>query len=232
MFTNQYTSILDDRFISYLSYLIFMDVGVFFASLGISLLELSEAGAVAAIYHGILKNSKPFLYAILGVLTVFIPVFTLGKYIYLVPLDYFLLVAAAILFYFGYRLLRSARRYFKKQIKAKKEEEEKEGVGVVFTVSVIEGLEAALVILALIPKSYSSALLGAVIAGVLVIILTAILKAQIAKIRLPHLKYVLSSLLFSLGTMWLTEIFFDINEAFLALFFVIYLGVNYLLIKV
>ena len=214
------------------TYLIFMDVGVFLASLGISLLELSEAGAVAAIYHGILKNSKPFLYSILGVLIVFIPVFTLGKYIYLVSLDYFLVVAAVILFYFGYRLLRSARRYFKKQIKGKKEEEEKEGAGVVFTVSIVEGLEAALVILALIPKSYSSALLGATLAGILVVILTAILKAQIAKIRLPHLKFVLSSLLFSLGTMWFIEIFFDINEAFLAMFFLIYLGVNYLLIKV
>jgi len=209
-----------------------MDIGVFFASLGISLLELSEAGAVAAIYHNILKNSRPFLYAILGILVVFIPVFTLGKFIYLVPLRYFLLAAAVILFYFGYRLIRSARRYFKKLFKVKKEEEEKEGAGVVFTVSAVEGLEAALVILALIPQSYSSALLGATIAGILVIILTATLKAQIARIRLPHLKFVLSSLLFSLGTMWFSEIFFDINELFLGLFFLIYLGANYVVIKV
>jgi len=210
-----------------------MDIGVFLASLGISLLELSEAGAVAAIYHNILKNSKPFFYAVLGILVVFIPVFTLGKLIYLVPLRYFLLAAAVILFYFGYRLIRSARRYFKKLFKIKKEEgEEKEGAGVVFTVSAVEGLEAALVILALIPKSYSSALLGAVIAGILVVILTATLREQIARIRLPHLKFVLSSLLFSLGTMLFSEIFFDINELFLGLFFLIYLGVNYVLIKV
>ena len=208
-----------------------MDLGVFLASLGISLLELTEAGAVAAIYHSILKSAKPFLYAVLGILVVFIPVFTLGKYIYLVPLDYFLLVASAILFYFGYKLLRSARRYFKRQF-TRKEGEEKEGISVVFTISAVEGLEAGLVILALIPKSYSSALLGAVTAGGLVIILTAIMKAQVAKIRLPHLKFVLSSLLFSLGTMWLSEVFFDINEIFLGLFFLIYLGVNYLVIKI
>lgn len=209
-----------------------MDIGVFFASFAISLLELSEAGAVAAIYHNILKNFKPFLYAILGILVVLIPTFTLGRYIYLVPLNYFLLVAGVILFYFGYRLIRSARRYFKRQFKVKKEEDEKEGVGVVFTVSAVEGLEASLVILALIPKSYSSALIGAVIAGVLVIILTAIMKAQIAKIRLPHLKFVLSSLLFSLGTMWFAEVFLDVNELFLGLLFLIYLGVNYVIIKV
>lgn len=209
-----------------------MDIGVFFASFAISLLELSEAGAVAAIYHNILKNFKPFLYAILGILVVLIPTFTLGRYIYLVPLNYFLLVAGVILFYFGYRLIRSARRYFKRQFKVKKEEDEKEGVGVVFTVSAVEGLEASLVILALIPKSYSSALIGAVIAGVLVIILTAIMKAQIAKIRLPHLKFVLSSLLFSLGTIWFAEVFLDVNELFLGLIFLIYLGVNYVIIKV
>ncbi|BFI76938.1 hypothetical protein [Sulfurisphaera ohwakuensis] len=207
-----------------------MNLGVFFASLGISLLELSEAGAVAAIYHNILKNNLPFIYAIAGVLIVLIPTFTLGKYIYLVPINYFLLVAAIILFYFGYRLIRSARRYFKKQFK-RKEEEKEEGIGVVFTISAVEGLEAALVILALIPQSYFSALLGTIISGILVVILTALLKAQIAKIRLPHLKFVLSALLFSLGSMWLLEIFTDITEAFLAIFFVIYLGINYLIIK-
>ncbi|BFH74100.1 membrane protein [Sulfurisphaera javensis] len=208
-----------------------MDLGVFFASLGISLLELSEAGAIAAIYHNILKNNIPFLYAILGVLVVLIPTFTLGKFIYLVPLSYFLLAASVILFYFGYRLLRSARRYFKKQFKKKGEKEEKEGVGVVFTVSAVEGLEASLVILALLPQSYSSALLGAIIAGVAVVILTAVLKAQIAKIRLPHLKFILSALLFSLGTLWLGEVFIGIDEIFLPLFLLIYLGVNYIIIK-
>ncbi len=69
--------------------------------------------------------------------------------------------------------------------------------------SATEALEAALVIIALIPKSYSSALLGTLIAaGGAVVLLTIALKDQIARIRLPHLKFVLSSLLFSLGTMW------------------------------
>ncbi|MFP3194606.1 MAG: hypothetical protein RXR11_04835 [Caldivirga sp.] len=33
-----------------------MEFGVFFAALGISLLELSEAGAVTAIYQGLYKG--------------------------------------------------------------------------------------------------------------------------------------------------------------------------------
>jgi uncharacterized membrane protein len=76
-----------------------MDIAVLLASLGISILELSEAGAVAVIFNGIYKNGKPYIYGLAGVLTVLIPVFTLGKYIAL-PLEYVLIVAGVILFYF------------------------------------------------------------------------------------------------------------------------------------
>ncbi|MFP3194605.1 MAG: hypothetical protein RXR11_04830 [Caldivirga sp.] len=53
------------------------------------------------------------LYSLAGVLLVLIPNFTVGRYIVYLPLDYVLAASAVILFYFGYRLLRSARRYFK-----------------------------------------------------------------------------------------------------------------------
>ena len=208
-----------------------MDFGVFLASLGITLLEFSEAGVVASIYHGIYKNSLPFLYAIAGVLVVTIPILTLGKLIVLVPLDYVLIVSGVILAYFGYKLLRSARRYFKHIKRTRTEEEKKEGLGVVFTVSAVEALEAGLVVLALIPQDYISAVLGVGVASIIVIILTAILKAQIARIRLPHVKFVLSALLFSLATMWFSEVFFDANELLLPLYFFVFLGVNYAVIK-
>ncbi|MCH4815707.1 MAG: hypothetical protein QXY87_08565 [Saccharolobus sp.] len=207
-----------------------MDVSVFLAALGISLLELTEAGAIAAIYHNIYKNNLPFIYAVLGVAVVLIPTFTVGRLIYLVPLNYVLLASAVILFYFGYRLIRSARRSFKGI--RKKGEEKEEGLSVVFTVSAIEGFEAALVILALIPQSYSSALMGAILASFLVVVLTAILKSQVARIRLPHLKFVLSALLFSLGTLWISEVVFDIPDVILPLFFLAYLGINYAIIKI
>jgi len=203
------------------------------ASLGITLLEFSEAGVVASIYHGIYKNSLPFLYAIAGVLVVTIPILTLGKLITLIPIDYVLIVSGIILAYFGYKLLRSARRYFKtvKGGGVKSDEEKKEGLSVVFTVSAVEALEAGLVVLALIPQDYISAVMGVGIASVIVIILTAVLKAQIARIRLPHVKFVLSALLFSLATMWFSEAFFDANELLLPLYFFVFLGVNYLAVK-
>ena len=136
-----------------------------------------------------------------------------------------------ILFYFGYKLIRSSRRSFKR-LRKRSNEEEKEGVSVVFVVSATEAFEAALVILALLPQSYFSALLGCILAGVVVSILTFLLKSQVARIRIPHLKFVLSALLFSLGTLWITEVLFNIDELFILLFFAIYLGVNYVIIKV
>ncbi|BDB99961.1 hypothetical protein [Saccharolobus caldissimus] len=207
-----------------------MDIGVFLAALGISVLELTEAGAIAAIYHNIYKNSLPFLYAIAGVAIVLIPTFTVGRLIYLVPINYVLIISSVILFYFGYRLIRSARRSFKR-IKRGKEEKE-EGLSVVFTISAVEGLEASLVILALIPQSYLSSLLGTISAVFIVVALTAALKSQVAKVRLPHLKFVLSALLFSLGTLWLGEVLFNLDEIFLLVFFIVYLALNYIIIKI
>ncbi|BDR91685.1 hypothetical protein [Vulcanisaeta souniana] len=209
-----------------------MNFGIFFAAFGISLLELSEAGAVTAIYQGIYRGFKPVLYAIAGVLLVLIPTFTVGRYIIYLPLDYVLAVSSVILFYFGYRLLRSARRYFKRTGRGKGGEEERGDLAVVFTVSAIEAFEAALVLIALIPRSYSSTLIGTLLAAAIVVILTAVIKDQIARIRLPHLKYVLSALLFSLGTLWAIEAAgLDLTDLVLIPFFLAYLGINYLIIK-
>jgi len=196
------------------------------AAFGITLLELSEAGAVAMIYYGVYKGLKPLAYAIAGVLTVMVPTFLVGGYIAELPITYVLLVAAVILFYFGYKLLRSARRGFRKMRKNGGGEEEKEGLAVVYTVSVTESFEAALVLVALIPQSYSSTLLGASIASA-VVALTAALKAQIMKIRLPHLKLVLSSLLFGLGTLWIMEVLVPVSDIILIPLFLIYLLINF-----
>jgi Predicted membrane protein len=210
-----------------------VNFGVFFAAFGISLLALSEAGAVTAIYQGIYRGFRPVLYALAGVLLVLVPTFTVGRYIVYLPLDYVLAASAVILFYFGYRLLRSARRYFKRAVKGGGGEEERGDLAVVFTVSAIEAFEAALVLIALIPRSYASALVGTLIASAIVIVLTALIKDQIARIRLPHLKYVLSSLLFSLGTLWAMEaVDLDVTDLVLIPLFLTYLGINYLLIKV
>ncbi len=74
--------------------------------------------------------------------------------------------------------------------------------------------------------------MGTLTAAAIVIVLTTIIKDQIARIRLPHLKYVLSALLFSLGTLWAIEaVGFDVTDLVLIPFFLTYLGINYLIIK-
>ncbi|BCU67798.1 membrane protein [Sulfolobales archaeon HS-7] len=206
-----------------------MDVGVFITSFAFSLLELTEAGAIAAIYHNIHKSKLPFIYAIAGVALVLIPTFTIGRLIYLVPINYVLLASSVILFYFGYRLLRSARRSFKHLIRAREEKEE--GLSVVFAVSAVEGLEAALVLLALLPQSYYSTLLGTVLAAIVTTVLTGTLKSQVGRIRVPQLKFVLSALLFSLGTLWIGEVALGLDEIFLIPFLFAYLGFNYVMVK-
>jgi len=75
--------------------------------------------------------------------------------------------------------------------------------------------------------------MGTLIAAAVVVVLTALIKNQVARIRLPHLKYVLSSLLFSLGTLWAMEATgLEITDLVLLPLFLAYLGINYLLIKV
>lgn len=209
-----------------------MNPAIFLASFGISLLELSEATAVAIIFSGIYKNNKPYLYALLGILIILIPVFTIGKFISLLPINYVLIAAAIILFYFGYRLIRSARRNFKKISKRKDDEEKQEGIVTVFVVSLTEAFEAGLVILALIPQSFSSSLFGTVASIVVLIPLAIALKSRLMRIRVPQLKFVLSALLFSLATLFAGEAVVEIDEIFLPIFFLAYLGMNYVIIKI
>jgi uncharacterized membrane protein len=206
-----------------------MDVGVLLASLLMGTLELSEAGAVSAIYAAAYESWKPYGYALIGVCLVLVPTFTLGKLIALLPINYVLIVGAILLAYFGFKLLRSARRSFKG---IKRAHEEREGMGVVLTVAITEALEDALVILALIPQSYSSALVGTGLAAVLVLGLTGALKSRIARIRLPHLKFFLSSLLFSLASLWALEVLLGVSEVLFLPLLLLFLAVNYLIIKV
>ncbi|EZQ07041.1 membrane protein [Candidatus Acidianus copahuensis] len=207
-----------------------LDIAVFLAALAISLLELSEASAVAVIFTGITKNLKPYLYAIAGILLVLMPVFIFGRLITLLPINYVLIAASFILAYFGYRMIRSARRSFKK-LKWKRKDEKEEGIITVFVVGATEAFEAGLVIIALIPQSFSSALLGTITGAVAVIGLTAALKSRIMRIRVPQLKFVLSALLFALASTFLGEALIGIDEIYLVGFFLGFLGLNYAIVK-
>ncbi|MEM3863962.1 MAG: hypothetical protein QW699_05670 [Metallosphaera sp.] len=50
--------------------------------------------------------------------------------------------------------------------------------------------------------------------------------------RLPQLKFFLSSLLFSLATLWILEVFVNITDLVVIPLFAVYVIVNYVLIRI
>ncbi|MFP3224728.1 MAG: hypothetical protein RXR30_02875 [Nitrososphaeria archaeon] len=91
-----------------------------------------------------------------------------------------------------------------------------------FSVGVIEAFEAAIVLVALIPISFVSALSGAFVGILIVTIGTFILRTQVKKLKQAYMKIFVSSLLLSFLTFWYIERFVDINDLLLIPLFFIY----------
>ena len=207
-----------------------MDLGIFLAALGITLLELTEASAVGLALYADSKDAKAFLWVTLGVLVVFIPTVLVGKAIALLPVFWVRIIAATFLLYFGLRLSRSARRSALRSIQAKnsgnqkaaEEHYEKGIMSTGFSVGVVEAFEAAIVLVALIPISFISALSGAFVGILIVIIGTYLLRTQVRKLKQAYMKIFVSALLLSFSTFWFVESFMNINDIVLILFFLIY----------
>ncbi len=203
-----------------------IDPAIFLAAMGITLLEISEAAAVAlALYAE--GGSKAFLYVALGIAVVLVITFIVGKEIALLPILLIRLVAGFLLLYFGLRLARSARRAVVKSRKKGGNEEEKMEKGLFYTgfsVGAVEAFEAAIVIVALIPIDYNSTFLGLVAGLIIVVIGTALLKSQVRKIKQANMKVAVSALLLSFSSFWFAEAFYNITDLILiplfALFFI------------
>ena len=213
-----------------------MDLGIFLAAFGITLLELTEASAVGLALYADSRDAKAFLWVALGVLVVFIPTIFVGKAIALLPVFWVRIIAATFLLYFGLRLSRSARRSALRAIQAKssgntaavEERYEKGIMSTGFSVGVVEAFEAAIVIVALIPISFVSALSGAFVGILIVIIGTFILRTQVRKLKQAYMKILVSSLLLSFSTFWYIESLVNVNDLILVPFFVIFFIAVYL----
>ncbi|MFP3417406.1 MAG: hypothetical protein RXO71_03865 [Nitrososphaeria archaeon] len=207
-----------------------MDLGIFLAAFGITLLELTEASAVGLALYADSRDAKAFLWVALGVLVVFIPTIFVGKAIALLPVFWVRIIAATFLLYFGLRLSRSARRSALRAIQAKssgntaavEERYEKGIMSTGFSVGVIEAFEAAIVLVALIPISFVSALSGAFVGILIVIIGTFILRTQVRKLKQAYMKIFVSSLLLSFSTFWYIESLVNVNDLLLIPLFFIY----------
>jgi len=206
-----------------------MDLGIFLAAFGITLLELTEASAVGLALYADSRDAKAFLWVALGVLVVFIPTIFVGKAIALLPVFWVRIIAATFLLYFGLRLSRSARRSALRAIQAKtsgntvaEEHYEKGIMSTGFSVGVVEAFEAAIVLVALIPISFVSALSGAFVGILIVIIGTFILRTQVRKLKQAYMKIFVSSLLLSFSTFWYIESLVNVNDLLLIPLFFIY----------
>ena len=206
-----------------------IDPAIFLAAMGITLLEISEAAAVALALYGE-GGSKAFLYVALGIAVVLVITFIVGKEIALLPILLIRLVAGFLLLYFGLRLARSARRAVIRSRKKVGNEEEKMEKGLFYTgfsVGAVEAFEAAIVIVALIPIDYNSTFLGLVAGLIIVVIGTALLKSQVRKIKQANMKVAVSALLLSFSSFWFVEAFYNISDLILIPLFTIFFAAVY-----
>lgn len=207
-----------------------LDPAIFLAAMGITLLEISEAAAVAlALYAE--GGSKAFIYVSLGIAMVLIITFFIGKEIALLPILLIRLIAGFLLLYFGLRLSRSARRAVLKSRKGGNSSDEKIEKGLFYTgfsVGAVEAFEAAIVLVALIPIDYNSTLLGLLTGLIIVIIGTALLRSQVRKIKQANMKVAVSSLLLSFSIFWFFEAFTNISDLYLIPLFAIFFASVYI----
>jgi uncharacterized membrane protein len=208
-----------------------LDPAIFLAAMGITLLEISEAAAVAlALYAE--GGPRAFIYVSAGSALVLIITFFIGKEIALLPILLIRLIAGVLLLYFGLRLSSSARRAVLKARKGGVSKEEKIEKGLFYTgfsVGAVEAFEAAIVLVALIPIDYNSTLWGLLSGLIVVIIGTALLRAQVRKIKQANMKIAVSSLLLSFSVFWFLEAFIvNIPDYILIPLFAIFFAIVYI----
>src|SRR5579885_919631 len=189
-----------------------INIGIVFAALGITTLEMVEASAVGlALYHTSKKTSV-FAAVAAGSVVVLLPTFIIGKAISLLPELDVRVIASLLLLYFGIRLARSARRAFVREklgITKSEEESHRSLMFAGFSVGAVEAFEAAIVLVALI------------------IAATLILHSQVRKVKQAAMKMVVSALLLSFSLFWAGESFLPINDIFLIPFFIVLLSIVY-----
>ncbi|MCL4340491.1 MAG: hypothetical protein M1431_00120 [Candidatus Thermoplasmatota archaeon] len=207
------------------------EIAVFLAALGITVLEMSEASAVAMALSSGFGTSKPYLLAAGGVLVVMIPAAIVGNLVSLFPLFYVRIFSATFLLYFGIRLARSARRSQKFQrigFPRNHHEEAEKGISfTAFSVGAVEAFEAAIVLVALYPESYSSTLFGLTFGIVIVIAASYILRNQIRRVKQATVKVSVSAILLSFSAFWYIESVKLISDIFLVPIFIAFFIIVY-----
>ena len=186
------------------------DPSIFFAALGITLLEIVEAAAVGLALYGDSRRPAAFLFVGLGVAVVFAPLFLLSAVFSKLPLLDVKAVGGVLMLYFGQRLVRSARRAVLNSRKAKAPTTDanlqKDVMVTGFSVGAIEAFEASIVLVGLLPIDFNSTVDGMGLGIVAVIVATYLLKNQVRKVKQANMKVAVAALLLAFGTLWFVEV--------------------------
>jgi uncharacterized membrane protein len=189
-----------------------LDIAILLAALGITTLELVEVSAVALALFADSHRHAVFAYAVLGIIVVLAPTFIVARVIALLPLTIIRVFGGCLLLYFGLRLVRSARRSVLRgrggKLGGGEEKPEKGILYTSFSVGAIEALEAAIVLVGLLPNNYSSTVIGLAGGVAIVIVSTYVLRNQVRKVKQANMKVFVSALLLSFATLWFSDIFF------------------------
>lgn len=202
---------------------------IFLAALGITTLELVETAAVSLALHAQSGKNAVYLYASLGTVVVFAPMFVLGALIDLLPDVITKLTAAVLLLYFAQRLARSARRtvlnarsgrHFHGQF-------HRGTMAAAFSVGAVEAFEAAIVLVGLLPIGFQPTVLGMASGIGVVAVSTYLLRDQVRKIKQADLKIGVSALLFSFSTFWFGEAVAPLDDLILVPLFLFFAFIVY-----
>ena len=202
---------------------------IFFAALGITTLELVETSAVALALHAHSGKDSVYLYASLGTIIVFIPMFVVGGLFALLPDVIVRLTAGVLLLYFGQRLARSARRAILNARSGKTHHEDFHGstIATAFSVGAVEAFEAAIVLVGLLPNGFQPTVFGMGAGIVIVVVSTYILRDHVRKVKQADMKIAVSALLLSFASFWFGEALTPLNDLVLIPFFLVYILVVY-----
>ncbi len=207
---------------------------IFLAALGITMLELSEASAVGMALYADRKDSKVYGAVAGGVLVILIPTALVGNFITIFPLFYVRIFSATLLLYFGLRLVRSARRSVRFSLLAARgappphhEEGNRSAVATAFSVGMVEAFEAAIVIVALLPNSFTSTLYGVFAGAIVVIAASYVLRSQVRKVKQANMKVAVSAILLTFSLFWYIESVRVISDLYLLPLFILFFLIVY-----
>ncbi|MCI4331185.1 MAG: hypothetical protein L3K19_04990 [Thermoplasmata archaeon] len=180
------------------------------AAFVITLIEMTEVVALVfalSAEHGSIRSGTAG--AVVGTAVVAAIALAAGAVLIAFPRWILLWAAAVVLVAFGFFLLRSTLRTYRKlripstaPSAAGRSSHAVQFAGG-FSVGAVETLETVIVLIALAAAGYGgSAILGAVAGGVLLVGAAAVLHEQVRRIKIPLLKLVATALLFSYAVFW------------------------------